>query len=94
MPSPVPRIGRILDLVGLGLLLAGGGLYGWAWLGMRRLESVQPVSREAGDFAAMARFQDLWELSRVGLAVMVLGVLTAVAAMVVARVLSRRAEGD
>ncbi|NIP58449.1 MAG: hypothetical protein GWM92_09270 [Gemmatimonadetes bacterium] len=85
MSLPVPRIGRILDLVGLVLFLAGAGLYGWSWLGMRELQAGQPVSEDPTHFAAMARFNDLWELSRVGLGFMGAGAVIAVVALVVAR---------
>lgn len=97
MTPPVPRIGRVLDVVGLVLFLVGAGVYGRAWLGMQRLESVQPVSLDVTDFAALARFDELHQLSRVGLGIMAAGVLMAVAAMVVAKPVGGKephAEGD
>jgi len=70
MNVPVPRFARLLDLLGLVLFLAGAACYGWAWIGLEELRTVQPVSDNSQHFAAVARFNDLWELSRVGIGLM------------------------
>lgn len=94
MSEPVPRTGRVLDLVGLVLFVAGAGLYGWSWLGMRRLQSTQPTSSDPVGFAAMARFNELWELSRAGMGLMAAGAVAAVVAVAVARLAGRDGAGS
>ena len=89
--AEVPRAGRLLDMVGVLVFLLGAALYARAWMGMRGLPGFVPASREA--FPAMARYQELLALSRIGLTVMAAGALTAVAAAVVARRLARSADG-
>ncbi|MGH7481911.1 MAG: hypothetical protein ACRELV_07115 [Longimicrobiales bacterium] len=80
----VPRIGRVLDLVGILLFLAGAGLYAWAWSGLKALREFE---RAPGDtvFAAVARANELSAISRGGFALMAAGVVVAVLAAVVAR---------
>lgn len=84
MTPPVPRLGRVLDLVGALLFLGGAAVYGWAWMGLRRLRDDPPVSAE-GAFVAVARANDFSTLSRLGLALMAGGAVVAVLAAVVAR---------
>lgn len=81
--NPVPRIGRVLDVLGLVVFLAGLGVYGRSWLGMRRLEA-EGVDPAAPLFSGMQEFDRMWELSRVGIALMVLGGLVALVAAGVA----------
>lgn len=81
--SPVPRIGRVLDVVGLVVFLGGLGTYARAWIGMRRLGAAG-ADPSAPLFSGMREFQRWWELSRVGIALMVIGGLVALAAAGVA----------
>lgn len=93
MSRRVPRIGRILDAVGLFLFLVGAGVYGWAWLHLRRLQDDQPTSESLESaFTAVARADRLSELSWIGASLMGVGVAVAVAAAVVAR--RRRSDGE
>lgn len=86
MKRPVPRVGRILDGVGILLFLAGAGLYARAWWGLRRLESSpEPSTEDSGAFATVARVEDLHELSDKGLLLMAVGFVVAVVAAAVAR---------
>jgi len=89
MARPVPRLGRILDLVGVGFFLVGGALYGWAWLQLQGLAAEQPLSEGLG-FAALQRFVHLSRLSRIGLILMAVGAAFAVVAAVTARLLRDR----
>jgi len=84
MKRPVPRIGRVLDLVGALVFLAGAALYGRSWLGLRGMDEFRAAPGDE-PWAAVARADALARLGRVGFAVMAAGVLVAVAAAVVAR---------
>jgi hypothetical protein len=80
----VPRIGRILDLVGLLLFLVGGGLYARAWLGFRSVPDFEPgVGGSA--FAATELADGFRPIQHVGTALMVAGVAVFIAAWWVAR---------
>lgn len=92
MSRPVPRIGRILDAVGLLVFVAGAGVYGWAWRGLRRLRETQPAQPISErfetlefSFTAVVRWNRLRELSWLGASLMAIGVAVAVAAAVIAR---------
>ena len=65
--------GRVLDLVGLLLLIAGAGLFVRAWIGFRNLPSYE---RDPGGdvFATVAMADGLRKLGGVGVASMLLGV--------------------
>ena len=85
---PVPRSLRVVNAVALLLFLGGAGLHVHAWLGMERLRE-NPPEAGAEPFAGMARFNELWELSRLGtwlvLTALALAVIAAVAALVLRR---------
>jgi hypothetical protein len=90
MSRPVPRIGRVIDITAILTFLAGAGVYAYAWIGMKRLQSFEPPP-DGPPFAAMARFNELWLHSRTGMWLMAAGVALAVAAALVARLLRSRA---
>lgn len=69
----VPRIGRLLDLVGAVLFLAGAALYAWAWAGFRRVPAYQPTLEE-GAWAALELANGYWRLQRIGTALIVAGI--------------------
>lgn len=82
--TPVPRIGRILDLAGLLLFLAGGVVYGRAWIGFRSVPDFQRP--EHGTVMAATELADGFRvLERWGVAGMILGIGVFVAAWWVAR---------
>lgn len=85
---PVPRSLRIANAAALLVFLAGAGVYGRAWLGMRALKSYE-ADADAALFAGLERFNHFWELSRLGiglvLAALLLALLTAVAAVMMGR---------
>lgn len=94
MKPAVPRIGRVLDLVGLLVFLVGAALYVRAWLGLRGMDSFVPGA-EAGAFAALERADALSALGRVGIALMIGGAVVGVVAAVVARrIMGRRVSAD
>lgn len=68
----VPRIGRVLDLVGALLFAVGGGLYAWAWAGFRRVREYQPTL-EDGEWAAVRLADEYWRLQRIGTGLMLGG---------------------
>lgn len=80
----VPRIGRILDLVGLLFLLVGVGVYGFAWVGF---QGVPDFDRpEHGTIFAATEMADGYRtMEHVGVAVMLVGVAVFVCAWWVAR---------
>ncbi len=85
---PVPRPFRIANILA-GILFAVGALiYGRAWLGMCALASYETPAG-ADPFAGMARFNHFWELSRIGIRVVLaalgLAVLTALTAWIAGR---------
>ena len=87
--KPVPRIGRVLDLVAALFFLAGAGLYAYSWIALRDMDDY--VRPEGGDlFAAIAHADDLSRLGRIGVALMIAGVLVGVAAAVIARRVAAR----
>jgi hypothetical protein len=79
----VPRTGRVLDLAGLVLFAAGGGLFAWAWTGFRRVREYQP-SLEDGSWAAVRLADEYWRLQKIGTALMVAAVAVFVLAWWVA----------
>ena len=84
----VPRLGRVLDLVGVMILVAGASLYVHSWLGLRAMDDF--VSTPEAPRSAIEHADELSRLGRIGFALIVAGVLVAVAAAVVAKRLSRR----
>jgi hypothetical protein len=89
--APVPRVGRILDLVGLLFLLAGGGLVGRAWVGFREVQGFVPPP-DAPAMAAVAYADRFWRLQKVGAALMALGLAVFLMAWWVARKSAASAE--
>jgi len=89
-PSPrsrtrrVSRLGRLLDVVGLLLLLAGAGMAARAWAGFEEVRTYQATAAD-GPFAALRLHDRYARLQRAGTMVMVAGVAVFVAAWWVAR---------
>lgn len=81
---PVPRIGRVLDVAGLLVFLAGAGLFVRAWLGFQEVRAFVPGPDDPL-WAATELANGYWRMQRVGVGVMVLGVALFVAAWWVAR---------
>ncbi len=85
----VPRVGRILDLVGLLLFLGGAAAFVWAWIGFRGVpEYVPPV--DAATWAAVRVANGYWRAQKIGTALMLAGILVFVLAWWVARTVARR----
>ena len=84
MNRPVPRIGRVLDVVSALLFLVGAALYARSWFGLRAMDTFEPAT-DATPWAAVAHANALSRLGRFGLAVMAAGVLVGVVAAIVAR---------
>ena len=82
--SGVPRVGRLLDVVGLAVFLTGGGLVARAWLGFQEVQTFQPTPG-GPPMEAMALADRFWLVQRVGVGLMVLGVAVFVGAWWVAR---------
>jgi hypothetical protein len=93
MTRAVPRIGRLLDVVGVLLLVVGAALYARSWFGLRAMDRFE---RAPGDemWAAVERANALARLGRVGFAVMAAGALVAVAAAIVARRVAARESAE
>jgi hypothetical protein len=87
----VPRIGRILDLAGLLLLLSGGVVVVWAWIGFDGVPDYQPAA-DAPAWSAVAVANGYWRLQKIGTALMGAGVGVFVVAWWVART-ARRVAG-
>lgn len=72
MPSTarLARLERNLDRIGLILLVAGGSLFAWAWLGFQRMDGIAlPAGSPEG--AAVAMADGYARLHDIGVAVMV-----------------------
>lgn len=87
--TPVPRIGRVLDLVAALVFALGAGLYARSWIGLRNMdEFVRPEGAEA--FATVIHANQLSRLGAIGLGLMIGGVAVGVVAAIVARRVARR----
>jgi len=75
----VSPLGRLIDLAGLALLLGGGSLCAWAWLGFR---SVPDYQREPGEevWATVQLADGYGRLQMIGVGLMAAGVAVFVAA--------------
>lgn len=89
MKPAVPRLGRMLDLVGALLFLAGAAVYARSWLGLRAMDRFE---RAAGDsaHAALEHADALARLGAVGFGLMSAGAVVAVLAALVARGLTQK----
>lgn len=86
---PVPRIGRVLDLVAALVFAVGAGLYARSWVGLRDMDEF--VRPEGGDlFATVIHANELSRLGRIGMGLMIGGVVVGVIAAVVARRVAAR----
>ena len=85
----VPRIGRVLDVVGAVLFLAGAVVYARSWVGLRAMDEFVPGPD--GATSALEHADRLSRIGRLGFALMLGGVLVAIAAAAVAKRLARRA---
>ncbi len=87
--KPVPRIGRVLDLVAALVFAVGAAAYAVSWLGLRDIDGY--VRPEGGDtFATVIRANDLSRLAWVGLGLMIGAVVIGVGAAIAARRVAAR----
>lgn len=89
----VPRIGRILDLVGLLFFLGGAGCFVWAWIGFRDVPAFVP-DPGGEPWAAMRMADGYLRLQKIGGGLMFVGIAVFVAAWWTARRPSTRAAGE
>lgn len=82
--KPVPLIGRILDAVGLLLFFLGAAFYVRAWIGFGTVPSFVPPP-DAEPWAAVAVANGFWRLQKIGVALMLAGIVGFVVAWWVAR---------
>lgn len=82
--TPVPRIGRVLDLVGAVVLLVGAGFVVRAWIGFREVEAYVPPP-DAPPMAAVAFADGFWRMQKLGVLLMLAGIGVFVAAWWIAR---------
>lgn len=80
----VPRIGRVLDVLGLILFLAGGAVFAGAWMGFTAVRGYQPTPEE-GPWAATRLANHYLRVQWVGGAMMAAGVVAFLVAWWVAR---------
>jgi hypothetical protein len=66
----VSRAARLLDLAGIGLFFVGAAIYASAWVGLRQMRDFVPTPHGPA-FEAMARFDELVTLSRIGVLLMI-----------------------
>lgn len=85
----VPRIGRVLDLVGALVFAAGVGLYARSWFGLRAMDDFVRADGSVA-FAAVERADALSRLGRAGFVLMAAGVGVAVIAAIVAQRAAKR----
>ena len=84
----VPRIGRVLDLVGALLFLGGATLYARSFIGLRDMDAFVRAEGDAS-FAAVERANELSRVGNVGIGLMIAGVAVGVLAAIVARRMRR-----
>ncbi len=84
MTTRVPLIGRILDAVGLLVFLVGGGLVARAWIGFQSLPDLTQ-SPGALETAAVQYADGFWRLQKIGVALMIVGIVIFVGALLAAR---------
>jgi len=82
--NEVPKIGRVLDALGLVLFLAGGAVFAWAWMGFTAVRGYQPTPEE-GPWAATRLANHYLRVQWVGGAMMAAAVVVFVAAWWMAR---------
>jgi hypothetical protein len=70
----VTRADRTRDVLAMLVLLAGAGLYAYAWSGMHNLAAKTLVIPKG--IAAMRYFDTYWQLSRVAILIMLAGTAT------------------
>ena len=86
MTSPVSAKSRLLDLAAVGLIVAGGVTYAVAYQGLERIRTAPQIAYTRGmRIEALAEFYRLTTFSRVGLGLVVLGVLLGVVAAIAHR---------
>ena len=85
-PAPVlvPRIGRVLDLVGLSVFAAGAALVYRAWLGFREVQAFAPTLDDP-PMAALQLADRFWRIQKVGIALILVGIAVFVGAWWIAR---------
>lgn len=86
----VPRIGRVLDLVGLIIFAAGGVFFVRAWIGFRGVPDYVPPA-ESRPWAAVGVADGYWRLQKVGAGLMIAGIAVFVLAWWSARRIAARA---
>lgn len=86
----VPRIGRMLDLVGLLLFMGGGATFVRAWIGFRSIPEYEPPIG-GPDWATVNIADGYWRLQKIGGGLMLAGVAVFILAWWVARASTRRA---
>ena len=84
MARNVPRIATLIDLGGLVLLIAGAACYFRAFVGMRHLEKDAFVATTA-KFAALTEYGEFLQLSRIGITLAGVAIVTFIVAAIVAR---------
>jgi hypothetical protein len=67
----VTRADRTRDALSMLVLVAGFGLYAYAWVGMRNLANRQLVIPKG--IAAMRYFDSYWQMSRFAILIMIAG---------------------
>ena len=71
MSRVVTRADRVRDVIAMLVLLAGAGLYFYAWFGMHNLATKQLVIPKG--IASMRYFDTYWQMSRVAIVIMLAG---------------------
>lgn len=84
---------RLLDAAGLLLLLAGGVVYGWAWLGLREIDAYERPEG-APLFATIEHAESLDRLSTIGIGLIAAGAVIAISAAVLHARIRRRGRAD
>jgi hypothetical protein len=77
----VPRLGRLLDLIGLALIVAGGACYAWSYLRLVQLHD-HPPSAPHVLWVGLAAYNRYTRVSTIGIVVAAIGLSVAIASAV------------
>jgi hypothetical protein len=87
--TPVPRIGRLIDLAGLLLFAIGAAVFVRAWIGFRGMVGYEPP---VAGTTAVEIADGFWRLQKIGAGLMFVGMFVFIVAWWTARITVSRSD--